>query len=351
MIHFAFSNGARLLTLSEAAAIFGYTSDHLAYLCRRGFVRAERHGRTWLTTEGAISDYRSALSLAGRPVSYEQQNLVLARISPVGAAPVPAQLTGFFTPRIGLSAPRYGLIRDFRRLLAKQINLVQKDINAFESAIVSAGKSWLKNLSKNRALRPHAAEFGFAFAQTPRNLPTAITLPEYLQPVRRAEEFAVAAALSALLIFAAVTHLSGPPQSRIYTAQGPVEFAITDFSSRPEELFSSNIPAQAVAGVVSADVVFSSAQPGRSSFLNSASQVLEAFRLPAYSSPVSQIPNFTRSDTAVHTQVSAAAAMTENLLKPEYCEFSGYWQRVCAPLVEYHGPPGYTETVSVRFIK
>lgn len=74
----------RPLTLSEAHIIFGYTSDHLAYLCRKGFVWGQRHGRAWLTCEQAVADYKRALALAGRPVQLSQQAGLLRSKGGVG---------------------------------------------------------------------------------------------------------------------------------------------------------------------------------------------------------------------------------------------------------------------------
>ncbi|MBI4050347.1 MAG: hypothetical protein HY398_02770, partial [Candidatus Doudnabacteria bacterium] len=47
-----------LSPLSELAAIFGYTRDHLAYLCRIGEVKAEKVGRSWLATFEAVAEYK-----------------------------------------------------------------------------------------------------------------------------------------------------------------------------------------------------------------------------------------------------------------------------------------------------
>lgn len=58
----------QLITLAEAKVKFGYTPDHLAYLCRTGFVWAERHGRLWLTCEKAVADYKTKLEKHGKPV-------------------------------------------------------------------------------------------------------------------------------------------------------------------------------------------------------------------------------------------------------------------------------------------
>lgn len=66
--------GEKLLTLREAAGVFEYTSDHLAFLCRKGFLWAERHGRTWLTCKKAVTDYKLALLNAGKPVAVAEQS-------------------------------------------------------------------------------------------------------------------------------------------------------------------------------------------------------------------------------------------------------------------------------------
>lgn len=69
--------GQKLITLTEAKKNFGYTSDHLAFLCRSGFLWAERHGRTWLTCAKAVEDYRQVLVLAGKPFKTEKHFLFL----------------------------------------------------------------------------------------------------------------------------------------------------------------------------------------------------------------------------------------------------------------------------------
>ena len=37
----------KIITLTEARKKFGYTSDHLGYLARQGFIWAQRQGRIW----------------------------------------------------------------------------------------------------------------------------------------------------------------------------------------------------------------------------------------------------------------------------------------------------------------
>jgi hypothetical protein len=54
-------SGEKLITLYEASKLYGYTTDHLAYLSRKGFLWAERHGRIWLTCEIALEEYRQSL--------------------------------------------------------------------------------------------------------------------------------------------------------------------------------------------------------------------------------------------------------------------------------------------------
>lgn len=46
-----------LIPLSEAAALSGLTPEHLAWLARKGRLRAKKVGRDWLTTKGAVLEY------------------------------------------------------------------------------------------------------------------------------------------------------------------------------------------------------------------------------------------------------------------------------------------------------
>ena len=46
-----------LIPLSEAAAISGLTQEHLAWLARKGRLRAKKVGRDWLTTKAAVLEY------------------------------------------------------------------------------------------------------------------------------------------------------------------------------------------------------------------------------------------------------------------------------------------------------
>lgn len=46
-----------LIPLSEAAAIAGFSQDHLGLLARRGRLRARKIGRNWVTTRAAVEEY------------------------------------------------------------------------------------------------------------------------------------------------------------------------------------------------------------------------------------------------------------------------------------------------------
>ena len=67
------------LTLAEAAKVFGYTPDHLAYLARGGFIGARRSGRIWLTTKETIRSYQDAMRSAGKPVALAEQSAWIER--------------------------------------------------------------------------------------------------------------------------------------------------------------------------------------------------------------------------------------------------------------------------------
>lgn len=47
-----------LLPLSDLAGIFGYTRDHLAYLCRTNQIQAARAGRSWKASAEQVKNYR-----------------------------------------------------------------------------------------------------------------------------------------------------------------------------------------------------------------------------------------------------------------------------------------------------
>ncbi len=47
----------KLISLSEAADIAKLTPQHLGYLARKGYLRARKIGRNWVTTREAVLDY------------------------------------------------------------------------------------------------------------------------------------------------------------------------------------------------------------------------------------------------------------------------------------------------------
>ncbi len=46
-----------LISLSEAAAEFGFSSGHLRHLVSRGLVSGRKIGRNWVTTREAVAEY------------------------------------------------------------------------------------------------------------------------------------------------------------------------------------------------------------------------------------------------------------------------------------------------------
>ena len=68
--------GEKLITLSEGSKKYGYTSDHLAYLCRKGLVWAKREGKIWKTCEKAIENYKTGSSVASESSPYDSEKLI-----------------------------------------------------------------------------------------------------------------------------------------------------------------------------------------------------------------------------------------------------------------------------------
>lgn len=46
-----------LISLSEAAAEFGFSAGHLRYLVSRGEIPGRKIGRNWVTTKKAVANY------------------------------------------------------------------------------------------------------------------------------------------------------------------------------------------------------------------------------------------------------------------------------------------------------
>lgn len=47
----------QLISLSEAAAIAKLHPDHLRKLAQKGYLRAKKIGRNWVTSEAAVAEY------------------------------------------------------------------------------------------------------------------------------------------------------------------------------------------------------------------------------------------------------------------------------------------------------
>lgn len=46
-----------LISLSEAAAEFGFSAGHLRFLVSRGVIEGRKIGRNWVTTRNAVAAY------------------------------------------------------------------------------------------------------------------------------------------------------------------------------------------------------------------------------------------------------------------------------------------------------
>lgn len=58
-----YAESQSLRGLGELAQLFGYTRDHLAYLCRTGQISATRTGRNWQTTPKEVERYKSNVNV------------------------------------------------------------------------------------------------------------------------------------------------------------------------------------------------------------------------------------------------------------------------------------------------
>ena len=47
----------RLISLPEAAEIYGFSADYLGHLARKGRLKAQKVGNTWVTTPADIEVY------------------------------------------------------------------------------------------------------------------------------------------------------------------------------------------------------------------------------------------------------------------------------------------------------
>lgn len=47
----------RLISLPEAAELYGFNADYLGQIARRGRLEAQKVGKMWVTTPKAVEDY------------------------------------------------------------------------------------------------------------------------------------------------------------------------------------------------------------------------------------------------------------------------------------------------------
>jgi len=48
---------SRLISLPEAADIYGFNADYLGHLARKGRLNAQKVGNTWVTTPADVEEY------------------------------------------------------------------------------------------------------------------------------------------------------------------------------------------------------------------------------------------------------------------------------------------------------
>ncbi len=56
----------KIISLSQASQISGYTQDYLGYLIRRGEIKGVKKGRVWFTTEEEVKDYIFKKNIRGQ---------------------------------------------------------------------------------------------------------------------------------------------------------------------------------------------------------------------------------------------------------------------------------------------
>ncbi|MDP3994007.1 MAG: hypothetical protein Q8P75_03455, partial [bacterium] len=80
------SENQNLTSLSELSRLFGYTRDHLAYLCRTGQVPAQKFGRSWKTSHEAVARYEKDIESAQK-ARWEEMS-VKQSLNPISVAAV-----------------------------------------------------------------------------------------------------------------------------------------------------------------------------------------------------------------------------------------------------------------------
>ena len=47
----------RFISLADAAAMYGFNADYLGQLARKGRLKAQKFGNSWVTTPGNVEDF------------------------------------------------------------------------------------------------------------------------------------------------------------------------------------------------------------------------------------------------------------------------------------------------------
>lgn len=187
-----------LITLAEAKGGFGYTSDHLAYLCRNGFLWGQCHGRLWLTCGKAVMDYKRRLKKFGKPTRWENLNRSTT-LDFLAAAPGFGALVRFFCNALNFA----GYLGRLYKSIFRRKRLVYRHIYS----------------------RP--VRSGFSVGETPFNLPSAF-LPKALRLAPWYREKLVVAPFCLLLLGISCFHFSG---SAGRSLKVPWQFPLSRFES------------------------------------------------------------------------------------------------------------------------
>lgn len=208
----------RVITLAQARTTFGYTQDHLGYLCRKGYVWSSRSGRTWLTCEQSVLDYQRALKLSGRPMTVGEQIELLYE----SKFQIPAWLEtlenrwnefvggDFLTnePKNFTQDPLFEILKAERFETEKRKKPFVHDLllsDVFDSLAGLAGDYKLifsrPQFTQNLLATHPACKFALTAAIAPVNLPVA-PLPRHLKVMPwYAHELVLVPACAAMMIF------------------------------------------------------------------------------------------------------------------------------------------------------
>lgn len=56
---------ANLVLVDQAAKESEYNADHIRYLARKGFIKAEKHGGIWLVDQESLVEYETKMKSEG----------------------------------------------------------------------------------------------------------------------------------------------------------------------------------------------------------------------------------------------------------------------------------------------